>query len=48
MWEWERQKGHDPKTLYYKGLWPNFIKNDQERILHFYYFFDVYTCTYVV
>ena len=22
-----------------QGLWPNFVKNEKERILHFYYIF---------
>ena len=30
------------------GLRPDFIKNDLERILHFYNFFDTYTCSHVV
>ena len=30
------------------GLWPNFAKNEKERILHFYIFSDTYTCSYVV
>ena len=37
-----------PCTIYVQGLWPNFNKNDKERILHFYNFSDTYTCTYVV
>ena len=30
-----------PKSLYYivQGHWPNFVKNEKERILHFYYIF---------
>ena len=30
------------------GLGPNFMKNEKERILHFYNFSDTCTCTYVV
>ena len=26
-----------------QGLWPNFDKTDEEKILHFYKFFDAYT-----
>ena len=30
--------GQSPCTIVH-GLWPNFMKNDKERILHFYNFF---------
>ena len=39
--------GQSPCTIVH-GLGPNFMKNDKERILHFYNFSDTYTCTYVV
>ena len=30
-----------------QGLWPKFIKHCKGRILHFYNFSDVYTCSWV-
>ena len=36
--------GQSPCTIVY-GNWPNFVKNENERI--FYNFFDAYTCTYL-
>ena len=42
-----QKSGQSPCTIVH-GLGPNFIKNEKERILHFYNFSDAYTCTYVV
>ena len=33
-----QKSGQSPCTIVH-GLWPNFIKNEKERILHFYNFF---------
>ena len=35
-----------PKTMGYSTGY--FVKNGSERILHFYNFFDTYTCSHVV
>ena len=32
------KSGQSPYTIV-QGLWPNFTKNEKERILHFYNFF---------
>ena len=42
-----QKSGQSPCTIV-QGLWPNFAKNEKERILHFNNFSDTYTCTYVV
>ena len=33
-----QKSGQSPCTIV-QGLWPNFTKNEKERILHFYNFF---------
>ena len=33
-----QKSGQSPCTIV-QGLWPNFMKNEKERILHFYNFF---------
>ena len=33
-----KESGQSPCTIVH-GLWPNFMKNEKERILHFYTFF---------
>ena len=33
-----QESGQSPCTIV-QGHWPNFIKNEKERILHFYYIF---------
>ena len=33
-----QKSGQSPCTIVH-GLWPNFAKNEKERILHFYNFF---------
>ena len=35
-------------TIILQGFWPNFDKNEKERILHFITFPDTYTCTYIL
>ena len=35
-----QKSGQRPCTIIVQGLlWPNFVKNEKERILHFYYIF---------
>ena len=41
------KSGQSPCTIV-QGFWPNFAKNEKERILHFKFFPDTYTCSYVV
>ena len=33
-----QKSGQSPCTIV-QGLWPNFVKNEKERIFHFYYIF---------
>ena len=33
------KSGQTPCTIIVQGHWPNFIKNEKEKILHFYNFF---------
>ena len=39
-----QKSGQSPCTIV-QGFWPNFAKNEKERILHFYIFPDTYTCS---
>ena len=36
-----QKSGQSPCTMV-QGLWPNFVKNEKERILHFYNFFLIH------
>ena len=45
--QFAKKTGQRPWAIVH-GLETNFVKNGYKRIVHFYNFFDTYTCSYVV